>query len=284
MQVVTQYPDGLFNWVDLMTTDIEGAKTFYSALFGWETVDTPIDMGQMPPDMQAQDASSAETSYGFYSMFKLDGKNVAGGGQMPPDMQAQGIPSAWTSYVKHDNADAVAEKISAAGGSVIMPPMDVMEEGRMLNATDPTGAVFGVWQPKNHIGAELVNIPNTLTWNELHTRDVAAAKAFYSQVFGWQSESDDTGYVTWLNGGRRQAGMMEMDENWDPNIPANWSVYFVVEDVDSAAAKVQALGGNIIMPPMAAGEVGKFAVVQDPQGATFSIIQLAGPGDPPPGF
>ena len=265
MHVVTRYPDGIFNWVDLSSTDMEKVKPFYSSLFGWETEDTPIPMG------------------GSYTMFRLNGKNVAGGGQMQPDMQAQGIPSFWSSYVKHDDADAIAAKISAAGGTLLMPPMDVMEEGRMVMAVDPTGATFGVWQPKNHIGAELVNIANTLTWNELHTRDAAAAKAFYSQVFDWQPETDDTGYTVWVSGGRRQAGMMEMDENWDANIPPNWAVYFVVEDVDAAAAQVQALGGTIVMPPMAAGEVGKFAVVQDPAGATFSIIQLAGPGDPPPG-
>ncbi len=265
MQTVTRYPDGVFNWVDLSTTDAAGAKTFYTSLFGWEGMDVPIPMG------------------GVYTMFKLDGKNVAGGGQMSPDMQEQGVPSFWASYVKHDNADEIAEKISAAGGTLLFPPMDVMEEGRMLMATDPTGAAFGVWQPRHHIGAELVNIPNTLVWNELQTRDSATALAFYTAVFGWTGQPSTPGYTTFEQNGRRHAGMIEMDASWDANIPNSWLVYFASADVAATVAKAQELGGNILVPPTPAGEIGTFAVIQDPQGATFSVIQFSVPADPPPG-
>ncbi len=267
MHIVSKYPNGIFNWVDLSTTDMEGAKAFYSALFGWETTDTLInaDMG------------------GVYTNFKLNGYNVAGGGQISPEMQAQGMPTFWGSYVKHDDADAIAERITAAGGTLMMPPMDVMEEGRMVMAVDPTGATFGVWQPRNHIGAELVNIPNSLVWNELATRDTAAAAAFYQAVFGWTGETDANGYTTFIMDGRRHAGMMELDSNWDPNTPANWTVYFAVDDLNATVAKAQQLGGNIIMPSISAGEVGTLAIIQDPQGATFAVIQLNGPADPPPG-
>jgi predicted enzyme related to lactoylglutathione lyase len=164
MQVVKEYPNGIFNWVDLSTTDIAGAKAFYAGLFGWEAEDQPIDGG------------------GFYTMFKLNGYTVAGAGQMSPEMAESGMPPVWTSYVKHDDADAIAAKIGAAGGQLMMPPMDVMGEGRMVMAADPSGAVFGVWQPKNHIGAQLCNIPNTLVWNELQTRDAAGAQTFYGEV------------------------------------------------------------------------------------------------------
>ena len=265
MQIVTNYPDGLFNWVDLATTDIEGAKAFYTALFGWETTDMPL-----PGD-------------GFYTTFKLNGYQVAGGGQMQPEMQAQGIPSNWSSYVKHSNADAIAEKITAAGGTLMFPPMDIMSEGRMLMAVDPSGAVFGVWQPQNHIGAQLVNISSSLVWNELQTRDAAAAQAFYSAVFGWTAEADDSGYVTYAMDGRRQAGMMQMDENWPAGVPSNWAVYFGVDDIHATVAKAQALGGQVMVPPTPAGAVGVFAVIQDPQGAVFTAIQMNMPGDPPPG-
>ncbi|MBP6469377.1 MAG: VOC family protein [Chloroflexi bacterium] len=265
MHVVKSYPDGIFNWVDLSTTDIEGAKKFYSALFDWEAVDIPIGDG-------------AE----YYTMFRLNGHNVAGGGSLPPEMQAQGIPPNWTSYVKHDNADAIAQKVTAAGGMLTVPPMDVMEEGRMMMALDPTGASFGVWQPKDHIGAQVVNVPNALVWNELQTRDTEAARSFYGAVFGWDYATDENGYVMCKTDGRVQAGMMAMDDSWG-DIPASWSVYFMTDDVEAKVAKVSELGGSILVPLTAAGEMGKFAVVQDPQGGVFTIMQFNGPGDPPPG-
>ena len=264
MHVVNQYPNGVFCWVDLATTDTAGAKAFYSALFGWDALERPIDMG------------------GVYLMFQKDGKNVAGGGEMQPDMKEQGVPSFWTSYVKHDNADAIAAKISEAGGTLLFPPMDVMSEGRMVMAQDPTGAVFGVWQPINHTGAQLVNMPNTLVWNELMTPDLSAAREFYGAVFGWTGEPDANGYVTLAVDGRRQAGMMGMDETMQ-GIPPNWGIYFHVEDVDAAMEKVKELGGNVLMGPIPAGEIGRFAVVQDPQGAAFNVITFNGPPDPPPG-
>lgn len=265
MKVVKSYPDGVFCWIDLMTTDVAGAKAFYGGLFGWEFDDRPIVSG------------------GFYTMAMIDGKNVAGMGEMQPEMQAQGMPPVWSSYVKHSDVDAVAAKVTAAGGTLMFPPMDVMEEGRMTTFQDPAGAVVGVWQPKNHIGAELVNMPNTLVWNELQTRDVAGAKSFFSAVLGWTYDSDPSGYVMCKAGDRIQAGIMQLDESWG-EVPNNWSVYFMVEDLTASVAKVKELGGNILVPPTAAGEMGKFSVVQDPQGGAFTIMQFSGPVDPPPGY
>ena len=194
----------------------------------------------------------------------------------------QGAPPFWSSYVKHDDVDAIAAKINQAGGNLIMPPMDVMKEGRMVMATDPAGATFGVWQPRDHIGAAIRNQPNSLVWNELQTHDLEAAKAFYSAVFGWTSETDQSGYVLFSAAGRGQAGAMKIDESWGP-VPANWSVYFLVEDVDAYAAKARELGGDVLVPPTAAGEMGKFSVLQDPQGGAFTVMQFSGPVSPPPG-
>jgi hypothetical protein len=148
---------------------------------------------------------------------------------------------------------------------------------------DPTGATFGVWQPAAHIGAQLVNIPNTLSWNELLTRDLEGAKAFYSAVFGWTYETDANGYVAVSQDDRVQAGMMEITEAMG-EMPPNWSAYFLVEDADAAAARVKELGGNVLVPPTPAGDIGKFVVVQDPQGAVFNVIQFDGPASPPPGY
>lgn len=264
MQVVKAYPDGLFSWVDLATTDTEGAKAFYSGLFGWEVEDRPISEGQ------------------FYTMFSIDGHSVAGMGTMQPEMQAQGMPPVWSSYVKHSDVDAIAVKAEAAGATIVMPPMDVMEEGRMMVFMDPTGAAVGVWQPKNHIGAAVVNQPNSLVWNELYTRDRDSSVSFYESVFGWEHASDENGYVMFKADGRIQAGLMAMDESYG-DMPPNWTVYFLVEDINESVAKVKELGGNVLVPPSPAGEMGHFSVVQDPQGGSFTIMQFNGPVDPPPG-
>jgi predicted enzyme related to lactoylglutathione lyase len=264
MHVVTQYPDGVFSWIDLSTSDVEAAKEFYTALFGWEADDLPTDQGTL------------------YTMFQLDGKNVAGGGPMDPNMQQQGVPPFWTSYVKHDDVDAVAARASEAGGTLVLPPMDVMEEGRMAIVQDPTGATVGIWQPRNHIGAQLVNIPNTLVWNELQTPDADAARSFFADVFGWTYDVDENGYVTIVQDGRRHAGMMQIDESWG-EVPPNWSIYFLVENLDETVGRVEELGGNILVPQTPAGEMGRFAVVQDPQGGVFSVIEYQVPADPPPG-
>lgn len=265
MQVVKEYPDGVFCWVDLATTDVEGAKAFYGGLFGWEALDIPTDMGTV------------------YTMFQIEGKNVAAVAPLQPDMLAQGVPPMWSSYVKHSDADAVAARVTEAGGQLMGPPMDVMDSGRMFFGMDPSGAAFGVWQPANHIGAELVNMPNTLVWNELQTRDKEGSLAFYGAIFGWTHDSDPNGYVMFKAGDRIQAGMIQMDESWGP-VPPNWSVYFMVADVDAAVVRVGELGGNVMVPATAAGEMGRFAVVQDPQGGIFTVMEFSGPVDPPPGY
>jgi len=265
MQVVTNYPDGVFNWVDLSTSDVDEAKTFYAALFGWGFDDVPTGQSST------------------YTMCQIEGKNVAGMGSLSPEMIAQGVPPFWSSYVKHDDVDSVAAKITAAGGNLMFPPMDVMDTGRMVMASDPAGAVFGVWQPRQHIGAQLVNIPNTLTWNELQTRELDTAKEFYAAAFGWTYEVDQNDYVVAIAGDRPQAGMMKIDESWGP-VPNNWSAYFLVEDVEAAAAKVGELGGTVMVPPFDAGEVGRFAVIQDPQGAVSTVIEYKNPATPPPGY
>lgn len=265
MQVVKEYPNGVFSWVDLGTTDTEASKQFYSGLFGWSFLDLPTESGMV------------------YSMAQIEGYNVCGLGALDPDMQAQGVPPFWTSYVKHDDVDSMAEKATTAGGNVIFPPLDIEGSGRMTIIQDPTGAMLGVWQPKGHIGAQLVNIPNTLSWNELMTRDLDTAKAFYAAVCGWTYEVDDRGYVSVLADGRNQAGMMAIDESMG-DMPNSWGLYFLVEDEVAASSKAQELGGNILVPPSSAGETGNFSVLQDPQGAVFSVIKLHGPANAPPGY
>jgi uncharacterized protein len=264
MHVVKQYPDGVFCWTDLTTTDVAGAKAFYSGLFGWTYDDVATGGG---PD---------------YTMFRMNGEAVAGAGPMDPGMQAGGAPPVWVSYVSHHDIDAVAARATVAGGVVFMPPMDVMEEGRLALVQDPTGAVVGLWQPRNHIGAGLVNMPNAVVWNELQTNNMPAARAFYKAVFGWEDTADQNGYVTYKNLDRLQCGSMNIDPSWG-DVPSNWQVYFMVEDLDASVARVVELGGRIHAGPMQAGELGRFATVSDPQGAVFTIMQFSGPVDLPPG-
>src|SRR3954447_3692733 len=165
------YPPGTPLWVDLGSADVEASRGFYGTLFGW----TASEPG--PPEA------------GGYRFFEQDGKMVAGLG---PLMQ-EGQPSAWSSYVSVVDADATAAAARDAGGSVVVEPMDVMDVGRFAFVSDPGGAVIGLWQPRRHTGAEIVNEPVSLAWNELNTRDVEAAKPFYTAIFGWEAETSQMG-------------------------------------------------------------------------------------------
>lgn len=263
MQEVKRYPDGIFCWIDLATTDLVGAKEFYGSLFGWEAIDMPSDQGSV------------------YTMFQIDGKNVAGASELTPEMQEQGVPPVWSSYVKHDDVDAIAQKIVDAGGNLMFSPMDVMEEGRMVFAQDPAGAAFGIWQPHNHIGAQLVNTPGALVWNELQTPDVETSRDFYTSVFGWSHRTDESGYVVLLQDERGHAGMMQIDESWG-DVPPNWAVYIMVEDAEATAARAEELGANLLTELTTAGQMGRFVVIQDPQGAVLTAMEFNGPADPPP--
>lgn len=256
MPEVAVYAPGTPMWVDLSSTDVEASKKFYGELFGWnaETV----------PDPEA----------GGYTMFTLNGKNVAGVGPSQNPNQ----PPAWVTYIATDNADNTATAVTNAGGTVVMPPMDVMNAGRMAMFIDTNGAIIGVWQPKEHQGSEVVNQPNTFCWSELLTRDMNAATNFYPAVFGWNPETSpmgDMAYTEWKLNGKSIGGAMEMPAQVPSDVPPFWMTYFAVEDCDAAVAKAQQLGATVMMP---AKDIppGRFATLQDPQGATFSVIWMNG--------
>ncbi len=247
----TGYQHGVPNWVDLATSDVEGAKDFYTKLFGWTYDDVPMEAG-------------------VYSMVSKDGKLVAGLSNLPPGMEQ----TVWSTYLAVDDCDEATKKATEAGASVVMGPMDVFDSGRMSFITDPTGAAVGLWQAKQHFGAEFVNDAGTFVWNELLTDDTAAAEAFYTSVFGMTAETAETptGPYTVLKVGDHQAaGMMAKNENMGP-IPNAWSIYFGVDDVDAALEVVTAAGGQVLMQPFDIPEVGRMAVVQDPQGGVFNIM------------
>jgi predicted enzyme related to lactoylglutathione lyase len=212
-------------------------------------------------------------------MFQLDGKDVAAMYQQDIEQQSQGIPPHWLSYVSVDNVDETAKKVKSLGGQVLTEPFNVFEAGRMVPVQDPQGAAFALWQPGQHIGARLVNQPGTLCWNELATTNAEKARGFYTELLGWYAEVVEMGsgpYTLFMNGDRQNGGMMQITEAWG-NMPPHWMAYFAVEDCDHSVQKVTELGGKVLMGPMEAGDVGRFATVQDPQGAVFSIIKLNNP-------
>jgi uncharacterized protein len=249
---MTAYEPGVPSWVDLGTPDLEKAGEFYSGLFGWVCPEGPAEAGG-------------------YRVCDIGGKSVAGlGPQQNPG------PPMWSMYVNVTSADDTAAAVTANSGQVFVPPMDVMDAGRMAVFADPIGAVFGVWQAGMHPGAELVNEPGTFSWVELLTTDVPASKAFYGAVFGWGAVTHGDGpgaYTEWQVGGRSIGGMMEKPPQMSAEVPPNWSVYFTVANTDDAVAHVTDLGGSVVSPPMDI-EPGRFAIVADPLGAVFNVIAL----------
>jgi predicted enzyme related to lactoylglutathione lyase len=253
------YEEGVFCWVDLMAHDMEAAKRFYSQLFGWELTPTDPNMG--------------------YSNAMQGGEMVAGIGGMPDEMKQQGVPSMWNSYAWVEDAAKVEAQARKHDAKILMPTMQIAEHGSMMSFMDPGGAAVGVWQPGTHRGAGRVNVPNSLCWNELCTRDVEGSKKFYAKVFGWKYESMSMGefdYEVIKVGERSNGGIMPMiGEMWE-GIPPHWMVYFAVADADAIARKCEELGGSIKVPPTDM-QVGRFAVLADPQGAVFSVLKLSQP-------
>ncbi len=254
----TSYSPGIPCWVELSgTPDIEASEAFYRELFGWE-------MPEQPNSDQL----------GGYRRAKLNGKDVAG---VSPAME-EGQPAVWATYVSVADAAATTEAIKGNGGNVIVEPMDVVGLGTMAVFSDPGGAVFGLWQPGTFAGAELANEPGAFAWNELGTRDMDGAKEFYPAVFGWDyddMESPRVGtYTAWKLDEAMVGGMLDINAAGLPaEIPAHWLVYFAVADADAAVEKVKAGGGSVRMEPIDI-PFGRFAVVADPFGAVFAVMQL----------
>lgn len=255
----TSYAQGTPNWVDLQTTDQEAAKTFYAGLFGWTYDDQPMPQGPV------------------YSMARLGEDSVAAIAPQGPEMAAAGAPPMWNTYIAVDSADDAAAKVPAAGGKLAMPVFDVMDAGRMAFALDPGGAAVGLWQANQHIGATRVNEPGTISWNELITADLGASLGFYQQVLGMTASEQDMGdgnkYTVFeATDGRSVGGATPP---YAPGTPNHWHVYFGTADADATAAKAAELGGTVLVPAFDT-PVGRIAVLQDPQGAVFSVFQAAG--------
>ncbi|MFE4971094.1 VOC family protein [Kitasatospora sp. NPDC056651] len=256
MPVVTDpYKPGTPCWVDLMASDQQAALDFYRDLFGWQGKVGPAD-------------------FGGYAVCTLNGRPVAGiMAQMAPEGQPT-PPVAWTTYLASDDADASRTSITEAGGTVLYDPMDVGTIGRMLVAADPTGAVFGVWQALDFIGAGVVNEPGALVWNELNTADTDTAGRFYQPALGLRPATIQgmDGYFSLNVGDRTVGGMQAVPKYLAPGTPSHWMTYFLVDDADSTVDALVKAGGSVIQPPFDM-QAGRMAVVNDPQGAVFAMIQ-----------
>ncbi|WP_418959563.1 VOC family protein [Streptomyces tritici] len=252
MTEATRRTPGTPCWVSLMVHGLEPTQEFYAALFGWEFRPGPRQLGP-------------------YCRALLDGKEVAGIGRLPPDRH---LPIAWTTYLATDDADETAELIRCCGGTVAVGPLDAEDAGRMAICSDPTGAVFGIWQAAAHHGTAMAGPPGTPVWNELVTYETAAVGKFYQTVFGYQLEPAGAAGVDHLTlrlRGRPVASVRGAGAALPRVRGAHWMASFEVADTDAAAGLVAELGGQVLRPPRD-GVAGRLALVADPEGAVFTLV------------
>jgi predicted enzyme related to lactoylglutathione lyase len=261
MTNIDKHSAGSFCWIELHTSDQNAAKSFYTALFGWQVEDMPMG----PND--------------FYSIFKLQGRDAAAGCSLRPEQRAQSVPSHWTIYIAVDSADAAVAKAEKLGGKVLAPAFDVMDAGRMAWVEDPTGAAFCFWEARRNTGIGISHVHGTLCWADLSTPDAQRAADFYSGLFGWQIENqrtdgtkDPSGYEH-IKNGEHFIGGIQPAAFRPPGAPAHWMAYFQVDDVDACATKAKELGGKLCLAPMVIEGAGRMAVISDRQGATFAIFK-----------
>ncbi|MFI1396069.1 VOC family protein [Streptomyces sp. NPDC020681] len=247
-------PEGTPCWADAMFGDVEGAKSFYGDVLGWTF-------------------GEASSEYGNYTQAYSKGKAVAA--VVPPMPGAEG-QSAWCLYLASPDVAAVAGKVRDNGGEVLMEPMQVGDFGSMCLARDPGGVVFGVWQAGTHEGFEKRGEPGAFAWAEVFTREPEKSDAFFPAVFPYRVqhlEDDAIDFNLYNLGDESVLGRMKMGEEFPPEVPPSLNVYFAVDDCDAAVTKATERGGVLRFGPMDS-PFGRFAALSDPQGASFSVIDL----------
>ncbi|MFE4049352.1 VOC family protein [Streptomyces sp. YIM B13518] len=240
-------------WVSLMVHGLDATEEFYGELFGWEFRPGPQQLGP-------------------YVRALLDGREVAGIGVLPPDRD---LPVAWTPYFASDDADLTADVVRSCGGTVGVGPLDAADTGRLAIGSDPSGAVFGVWQAAASPGTAVTGVPGTPAWNELTTFEAAGAAKFYTTVFGYDEEpadSADPDRVTLRLDGRPVAGVHGVGRAPLRDRGPHWTTYFTVTDTDDAVGRVLRLGGRVLAPSQD-GDHGRVTLVADPEGARLALLQ-----------
>ena len=259
MPLIEKHTPGSFCWFELATTDQAAAKSFYTSLFGWSSKDSPIGPSEV------------------YTTFQSGGNDVGAAYTLRAEHRSQGIPPNWLLYVAVENADEVERRAAELGGKVMAPAFDVMDLGRMAIIADPTGAVFAVWQAKNHKGVGIFAEKNSFCWADLSTPDSATARRFYHDLLGWnfvEDEKDTSGYLHIKNHEQFIGGVPSASQR-DPKTPPHWLTYVQVAECDASAAKAEKQGGRLCMPALDLENVGRFALLSDPQGAAFALFQPA---------
>ena len=242
-------------WLDLSSSDAAASREFYSKVFGWKI--------EVDPDPQ----------YGGYGMAKIGGKDVAGiGPKMSPE-----APNAWLVYIATADAADTAKKAKDAGGKVMMEPTAIGPQGTMAVIQDPSGAAIGVWQAGQMAGTLVTGQANAYGWAELNARGVDKARSFYKKVFGWGEKKSEMAegmeYTEFLAGGESIAGGMEMNPMVPAEVPSYWLAYFTVADVDAAYNKATEAGAKTMLEPQDFPG-GRFAILSDPQGASFGLLKM----------
>lgn len=253
---------GSFCWFELATTDQDGAKRFYQTLFGWNVQDSPMGPNEL------------------YSMFTLGGADVGAAYTMRKEQRDQGVPPNWLVYVAVTDAELIAERAATLGGMVLSAAFKVGEFGRMAVLQDPTGAVFAVWEAKEHAGTGTTGrVENTMCWADLYTTDQDRAAAFYSDLFGWKMVSGrellaaSPGDYYHIANGRDLIGGIMPATSQNPEAPPHWLVYVAVPDCAGTEAHARSLGANVYASTFSVGAEGSVAILADPQGAVFGIHQ-----------
>lgn len=242
-------------WIELATSDAAAARDFYARLFGWQV--------EVSPDPQ----------YGGYGIAKLGEADAAG---ITPK-QSPEAPNAWGLYIGCDDVDATATRVEAAGGTVVMAPFDVGDQGRMAVFQDPSGAFISAWKANQMRGFE-TSAPNAFGWAELNARGVDRAIPFYSQVFGWTTRQSGMGegqppYTEFLLDDESIAGASEMNPMVPAEVSSYWLVYFGVDDVDAVFHRALDQGATEMLEPQDFPG-GRFAIVTDPHGASFGLLKV----------
>jgi len=256
MAKIESYKPGSFVWSELASSDPEAAKKFYGSMFGW----TSVDM---------------QTPAGVYTIFQSEGNETAALYHAPP-----GMPPNWGVYFSAPELDETSSKIAGLGGEIVMGPGDVGPAGRMTVAKDPLGVHFSLWQAKEKIGATHGGPLGQVVWPEIATPDPEGAVKFYGSLLGWKTKPetglDTAQYAEWVNYGQSIGGILPMRGDMWAGVPPHWMIYITVADCDERASHAASLGAKIHVPPRDIPNTGRFSMIQDPQGAMFSIIHLTG--------
>ncbi len=250
-----------FCWFELATTDQIGAKQFYQSLFGWEVEDQPIGPAEV------------------YTLFRIRGRDVAAASTMREDQRRQGVPPNWLVYIAVESADRAAEQAAFHEASIVAPPFDVIDQGRMAVIQGPSGAMFAVWQAKQHSGIGVSGEPHTVCWADLATPDQAGAAHFYTDLFGWKMVEGKSmapakpGTYFHIVNGDQFIGGIPPSEHHQPQTPSHWLIYFEVRSCDASIDQARTLGATVHMEPTTIGETGRMAVLANPQGAVFALFE-----------